>query len=64
MAYPLTKKYVLWFWGEQAGLPGCKLGMQTEHVKTWLADIWPEEKVAQENPGRIADAEERSLGRK
>jgi hypothetical protein len=30
-------------------------GMRAEHVKTWLSDIPHEEKVAQENPGRIAD---------
>jgi hypothetical protein len=30
-------------------------GMRAEHVKTWLSDIWHKEKVALENPGRIAD---------
>jgi hypothetical protein len=37
-------------------------GMRAEHVKTWLSDIWHEEKVAQENPGRIADTGD--LGKK
>ncbi len=36
--------------------------MRGEHVKTWLSDIWHEEKVARENPGRIADTGD--LGKK
>ncbi len=36
--------------------------MRAEHVKTWLSSIWHEEKVAQENPGRIADTGD--LGKK
>jgi hypothetical protein len=30
-------------------------GMRAEYVKTWLSDIPHKEKVARENPGRIAD---------
>jgi hypothetical protein len=37
--------------GQAAGATG----MRAEHVKTWLSNIWHEEKVARENPGRIAD---------
>jgi hypothetical protein len=37
-------------------------GMRAEHVKTWLSDIWHKEKVAWENPGRIADTGD--LGKK
>jgi hypothetical protein len=37
-------------------------GMRDEHVKMWLSDIWHEEKVAQENPGRIGDTGD--LGKK
>ena len=37
--------------------------MCAEHVKAWLADICYKEKVARENPCRIADTEEESLGK-
>ncbi len=38
--------------------------MQAKHVKAWLTDIRHKEKVAQENPVMIADAEEGGLGKK
>ncbi len=37
-------------------------GMRAEHVKTWLSNFWHKEKVAGENPGRIADTGD--LGKK
>jgi hypothetical protein len=44
--------------GQAAGATG----MRAEHVKTWLSDIRHKEKVARENPGRIADTG--NLGKK
>ncbi len=52
---PTNKEIRAMVLGLKNGQAAGATGMRAEHVKTWLSDIQHEEKVARENPGRIAD---------